>query len=162
MQSRSWDESHYVHLPHGHKSQPHVGCLRGISPSFKRSHIPLMNGFRRRRKTPLELPVFPGAGKRAGCGSRGEGGAPCFSSRTPSLLCKAWTWRQLRVCRALARRPSVRAGCGVPSRAGGTLLQRPDPLTAFTTIVTVPWARPRAPPGKRVWATLFAYTQPIK
>lgn len=71
MQSRSWDESHHVRLPHGHRSRPHVGCLRGISPSFKRNHIPLMDGSRRRRKTPREPPVFPRGGEKGGLWKQG-------------------------------------------------------------------------------------------
>lgn len=175
-QSRLRDESNHVRLPHGHESWLHVGCLRGIFPSFKTNHIPLMNGFMKRRKTPYtgsgeSCPQFP-MGTGTGCESTGEGGAFALAAGPPRV-CSVRLGRgdksgcaghrhDVRLREQVVGCPPKRLPQGVPSHAGGTLLERPDPLAALTTTAPVPRARPKAPSGKRSRATLFAYTWPLK
>lgn len=60
-QSRLWGES--TAAPR--LQQPHVGCFGGIFVSYKTNHIPLMNGFRVRWKSPELSPWAQGGAVRA-------------------------------------------------------------------------------------------------
>lgn len=127
-----------------------------------------MNGLKT-RKSPYtssgeSRPLSP-PGTGTGCDRAGEGGF-CVSSRTPRAGSARLGHGEQSGC---ARHRHVRlheqvVGCppkGVPSCGGGPFWKG-DPLTALTTPVMVPWARPKASSGKGSWAALFPCTWPIK